>query len=292
MAGERLTSVEHHVLAKLQAAGRPMALSELKNSAGLNLALKSREKLKLAGLVAARKVRNPSTQRGAGVNGLELTKAGAAWLAANGPPTVEPYDPAACSALLVLMAENRPIPTAELKDQFGITLKKASLDRLKRDRLIEASRTGDLELTDSGWAWVARQAASGEAAPKGLAPLYAMLRSVHRFMDVNQLALAHVFGGEPLPAVAAVTTEDVEGLIREAYRGLARSREDFVPLADLRDRLPRAVPRKAVDDALVRMFMQDHTHLRPNENTKSITPRDAAAAIRLGEKDRHYIRVR
>lgn len=80
--------------------------------------------------------------------------------------------------------------------------------------------------------------------------------------------------------------------IRAAYHKLSGGDpQAHVSLADLRDHLHSDLPRSHVDRALTHGFFSGSVHLRPNENTKALTSRDHDAAITVGEKARHLVRV-
>ncbi|MEX3771529.1 hypothetical protein ABFW14_32035, partial [Mycolicibacterium fortuitum] len=70
------------------------------------------------------------------------------------------------AVLLVLMAESRPVPNAEL-ERLGPKLDKPKRDRLNRLGLIESTGTRPLvhELTDAGWA-LCRSLFGADAPPR------------------------------------------------------------------------------------------------------------------------------
>lgn len=79
--------------------------------------------------------------------------------------------------------------------------------------------------------------------------------------------------------------------IERAYRSLVRRSGDWAQLADLREHpLLAEVPRKAVDEELRSLFeMPRDIHLVPNENRKTITDRDRAAALQVGSQHHNMI---
>lgn len=82
----------------------------------------------------------------------------------------------------------------------------------------------------------------------------------------------------------------MEERIRAAYRELAKAPGTWVGLADLRDRLGDA-DRAVVDDALRAMLRRDGVRIIPVANSKSLTARDRAAAVRIGEEDNHTLSI-
>ncbi|MEX3650478.1 hypothetical protein ABFW11_33805, partial [Mycolicibacterium porcinum] len=87
------------------------------------------------------------------------------------------------AVLLVLMAESRPVPNAEL-ERLGPKLDKPKRDRLNRLGLIESTGTRPLvhELTDAGWA-LCRSLFGASAPPRSTGQgkaLYTLLGALHR----------------------------------------------------------------------------------------------------------------
>jgi hypothetical protein len=88
-----------------------------------------------------------------------------------------------------------------------------------------------------------------------------------------------VFGPDPL-----------ENRIREGYRKLATMPGEWVGLAKLRDLLD-GVPRETVDKTLRRLDRLSDVHLAPEPNQRQLTPIDRAAAVDIGGKDNHLLKV-
>lgn len=96
-------------------------------------------------------------------------------------------------------------------------------------------------------------------------------------------------GEAPADVRAAMrASPSLDTQVRAAIRALKQFPGHLINIADVRERLGNA-PRGAVDDALKRLHDARVINLMPNENLKSITDRDRAAAIRLGETDRHLL---
>ncbi|MER6830800.1 hypothetical protein ABT352_32740 [Streptosporangium sp. NPDC000563] len=94
-------------------------------------------------------------------------------------------------------------------------------------------------------------------------------------------------GGTP----EAVTPEVVQARVRDAYQALAKEPGDWVSLTQLRDRLGADLPREQVDAALRRMNRMPDVNLVPDDNQKMLTREDRAAALHIGEQDKHLISI-
>jgi hypothetical protein len=116
---------------------------------------------------------------------------------------------------------------------------------------------------------------------------------------------ANAFGGKPRrPAKPKATPKKkpenkvaagggraaVEQDVRKAYAELARMPGDWVPLAEIRDRLSRH-DRADVDAALESLAMQPGAQIIPWDNAKALTARDHAAALHFGGEDNHNLRI-
>ncbi|MGV9803192.1 hypothetical protein ACWDTP_34570 [Mycobacterium sp. NPDC003449] len=194
------------------------------------------------------------------------------------------------AVLLVLMAESRPVPNAEL-GRLGPSLDKAGRLRLNRLGLIETTQGRPLvhELTDSGWA-LCRNLFGADTPPRpsgqGRA-LYTLLRSLGRYFDRSDLAPADVFlPPEDTPA----GQEDAEGRLRTAYAELAGKPGGWVSLVRLRDAVPD-LARDTVDTMLIALYQRPGVSLIPEENQKVLTDADRTAAIRIGDQNKHLIAI-
>lgn len=199
--------------------------------------------------------------------------------------------------LLVLMAEARPVRNPELAT-LGPELKKRDRDRLVRRGLVDVTTEGRamvLELTDRGWATCARLfGADVPAQSKGQGKaLYTILRALRRYFDRDDLAPGDVFfplddrppAGDPDPLGDAV-----EVSVRAAYVRLAARAGGWVDLVRLRDELPE-ISKPDLDAALTRMHRSPDVSLIPEENQKTLTDADRAAAVTIGDQDKHLIAI-
>jgi hypothetical protein len=206
------------------------------------------------------------------------------------------------AVLLVLMAECRPVPNPELA-QLGPKLEVSSRTKLKDRGLIDvtAGRPMVVELTDSGWQICAQIIRAGVVPPKPSSQgktLYTLLRSLHRYFTQRELVPADVFGpaadeephgARPRPA-AIPTVSTVEEQVRGAYDRLVVRPGGWVGLAQLRNELAH-IPRADLDAVLRQLYRTPGVTLIPEENQKVITADDRAAAIEIGDQDKHLIAV-
>jgi hypothetical protein len=194
------------------------------------------------------------------------------------------------AVLLVLMARAAPVRNPELA-AMGPKLDKDKRDRLVRLGLIEVGtvdRAMSLELTDRGWATCA--ALIGTDAPprpsgQGKA-LYTVLQALRRYLDRADLAPSDVF----VALDDAVDGSDVETRVRDAYVRLAAHAGGWVDLVRLREELSD-VSRPELDAALTRMYRLPGISLIPEENQKTLTDQDRAAAVAIGDQDKHLIAI-
>lgn len=197
--------------------------------------------------------------------------------------------------LLALMAAGRPVPNPELREQFKLDLKKVQRDKLRRAELIrvgKAKRQGTgrsvltLSLSDEGWRWASEElSAAVPDGTMGLGALYAVLNGLHRHLQRQGLKPRDAF------EVTNGSMPSITAQIEQAYTSLARAPRDWIRLADLRAHLP-AIPRSEVDAALWSLYHARSINMHPEENAKTLSEADHAAALRLGDTDVHLLRMR
>jgi hypothetical protein len=88
----------------------------------------------------------------------------------------------------------------------------------------------------------------------------------------------------------AVQPTDVEAQVRKAYQELAVRPGAPVKLADLRAVLG-GVARSEMDRVLVQMNRLADVSIVPESDQKVLTDRDLAAAVQIGNQDKHLITV-
>ncbi|MGW5561233.1 hypothetical protein ACWER9_28935 [Micromonospora sp. NPDC003944] len=223
------------------------------------------------------------------------------------PADVPHLTPNQINALVVLMVEARRVTNVELKELAGFTLTGKDNAKLVDLGLVDTDRTHRPfahELTDEGWR-VARQLHTAPPPKQGgstTRSLFVVLSNLHRSLD--RLRVSHgdffkrtgaaVAASEPPRAAPAPVTPasaaEVEALVRSTYRDLATAPGAWVGLADVRDRLADT-DRAALDAALRTMVGQEDVRIIPVANTKSLTARDRAAAVRIGNEDNHALAI-
>ena len=168
-----------------------------------------------------------------------------------------------------------------------------------------SARPMTLELTDKGWKYCADLMASEPPAqlPGIGKALFSVLAGLHRWMEREDRRPAEVFFPRdtptaivplPTPANAVVPSvvrqPDLEARIRQSYAELAREPGARVRLTRLRPTLPD-VPREHLDEALVRLQRQPGVSLIPEENQKTLTNEDRAAAVLVGNQQNHLLSI-
>lgn len=215
------------------------------------------------------------------------------------------------NALVVLMVEARELTNSELRELAGFALTGADNAKLVKLGLVETDRSHrpfSHQLTEKGWGVVRGLHTSTPPKQGGSASrsLFTVLANLHRSLDRLRVSHGEFFKQTaapgpvellaseealtaPVPSARAAGT-DAESLIRAAYRELAATPGAWVGLADLRDRLVDE-DRFTVDAALRTLVRQDGVRIIPVANSKALTPRDRAAAVRIGDEDNHALSI-
>lgn len=225
------------------------------------------------------------------------------------------------AVLMVLMAEARAVRNPELA-VLGPKLDATPRKRLVDDGLIEVTGRNpmSLELTDKGWKYCSDL--MGTPPPKGAAgpskALFTVMAGLGRWFTRDDVRPAEVFFPRdtpaaitppPTPTNAVVTphvraeltpttadveapmgTADVETRVRTTYAELAREPGAWVRLSRLRPALAD-IPRSDLDDALARLRRAPDVSLIPEENQKTLTDEDRAAAVVVGNQDNHLLAI-
>ena len=93
-----------------------------------------------------------------------------------------------------------------------------------------------------------------------------------------------------VPAGAHLTPPDV-GAVRDAYAAAAGTPGQYVPLADIRDRLPD-LTRAEQDAALTHLARTDRSvHVDRWDDQKVLSARERAASLPMGGRDNHVLRI-
>ncbi|MEX5712657.1 hypothetical protein AB1484_31435 [Parafrankia sp. FMc6] len=217
--------------------------------------------------------------------------------------------------LLALVAQDQPISNSELRDRFSFTLVGDDRRRLNDLGLVGSEKIrghGNVlfhTLTDAGWNRASRELTlradfTRLSVPAGV--FFAFAEGVARLLTREQRAIGEALGAyagppDPGPAVSPEEAADTEAdrsgnpasletTIRAAYASLATDAHDWVRLADVRPLLG-SVDRKQVDQVLRQMARRPDVRVVPDEDQKSLTAADRAAAVRIGEHDNHLLLI-
>ena len=95
---------------------------------------------------------------------------------------------------------------------------------------------------------------------------------------------------KPTATVVPAAASSLEAQIRQAYDNLPKGPAGYVGLADLRNQLS-GLSRDTVDAALRQLAREPGVHVSPVANRKSLTPRDRAAMLRIGEDENFMISI-
>lgn len=219
-------------------------------------------------------------------------------------------EPSEKAYLMLLMAEAREVSNPEMKARYGISITGKDRTSLMEQKLVTSRSVGRSfahELTDLGWARCREEMASDYVVAKNAGPanpaLHAVLAAVYRHMVKNDLSLADFFAPTEVPllpekaapvkkastrAPKPLAVKTVQTKIREAYKVLRSEPRAWVSLTDMRKQLP-TVLREQLDEVLEDMARSRRIRVIPEENQKTLTDEDRAAAVRVGGEDKHLI---
>ncbi|NMD57779.1 MULTISPECIES: hypothetical protein [Tsukamurella] len=207
------------------------------------------------------------------------------------------------TVLLVLASAVEPVRNPDLK-LLGPALEAPSRRRLVERGLLDVEvgerRTLLLSLTDRGWAAAAALLESPpppRATPQ-LRALFTFAAGIGRYLRRESLALGEVVtpAAGPAPSAPAPVPDGPlppdgppAAQLRAAYARIAAPGA-WVALRDLRAALP-GVPRTVVDEGLRALYPEPRVHIVAEDNLKALTPDDHAAALQLGGRPLHAIRI-
>lgn len=206
------------------------------------------------------------------------------------------------NALVVLMVEARELTNTELRELAGFALTGADNAKLVKLGLVSTDRSHrpfSHELTDHGWHVARRLHAARPPRQGGSATrsLLTVLGNVDRALDRLRISQADFFrhdparpDGGPGDTTGTVAAGNPQALVRAAYRELAVTPGDWVGLADLRELLDE-IDREVVDEALRALVRQPDVRIIPVANSKALTARDRAAAVRIGDEENHALSI-
>ncbi len=197
------------------------------------------------------------------------------------------------AVMIALMALNKETRNAELKQRYGLDLRKAAREKLNLEGLVQSRSLPGKgfahELTDAGWAWVVAELDAQRVPPRAGSAggaLYALLNGLKVALEARGMVIQELFEqSEPATPRQPASLRD---RIRQAYRSLSTRPWDWVELRDLRKQLGDW-PRREVDLELTRMFRDKDVNLTLHEDLRRLTAADRDAALRIGVDDMHLI---
>ncbi|WP_255368153.1 hypothetical protein [Micromonospora sp. WMMB235] len=203
--------------------------------------------------------------------------------------------------LVTLMVKAAPLPQTYFTNVAGIGLKADHRRRLQSLGLIEVTEKPiTLALTDRGWDRATEEL--GAEPPKGAGTaggtLYVALDFLRRLIDHSGTRADDLFRMQinrsevvaPPVTSSGAPAVDAVALIRQAYHELAAKPGDYVMLADLRGALID-LSRPEFDAALMTLNRERGVHLVPESNQKVLKPQERAAAVTIGNQDKHLVAI-
>jgi hypothetical protein len=203
-------------------------------------------------------------------------------------------------ALLILLKEGQEIANADLKKERGLELKRDSRERLVGLGLLDVRKEGArlyLSLSEGGWR-KALDVIGSEPPPRAGyagATIYAQVDALRRYLHASDLALSDFYAPQgvvepPSPAALELTTDDVIAQIRKAYGDIAKAPGDAVKLVRIRAALPD-ITTAGLDEALTVMNRGADVRVFAEANQKTLSDADRAAAVTIGNQDKHLIAI-
>jgi len=202
--------------------------------------------------------------------------------------------PTQIAALVVLMAEARPLTNPELKEIAGFVLDGANRTGLMKHGFITSEKQGRSfvnEISDEGWGKIDQllrvETIGGIGPARGA--LKVLLNSLERALKRHGTSAGDFFYGDGDGGVDQERS-DLEHAIRLAYKDLVKQPGEWVRLPEIRAAVAPAT-RAEVDAAIKRLAVQPDVRVIPVANLKSLTPEDREAAIDLGGELKHAIAI-
>jgi hypothetical protein len=209
-------------------------------------------------------------------------------------------------ALLILLREGQEISNTDLKKLRGLELKKADREHLENLKLIDVrteNRRLHLALSDIGWKHALDLIGTEPPARSGYqgAAIHAQVAALRDFLEASQTPLSEFYaphspvGAEPPTRdeeqESPPTIDTVAALIRKAYDELAPTPGDAIKIARIRTALAH-VRHADIDAALTAMNRQDGVQIFAEANQKTLTDADRAAAVSIGNQDKHLLVIK
>jgi hypothetical protein len=202
--------------------------------------------------------------------------------------------PSDSAILIALMAEARAMLNTELVERYGINVEKSRRDKLNRLQLVRSEKSGRTylhELDDKGWVRV--QDDVDVSSPKARA-IGGALNALHVNLRERVLSrsgyrsLGEMFSRTDITPPERPSNLDLR--LRNAYAALAAEPRAWVALSRLRPFFGD-VPKADVDEALRRLSRAADVNLVPENNQKTLTDADRAAALHLGGQEKHLLAI-
>jgi hypothetical protein len=208
--------------------------------------------------------------------------------------------PAQRFVLLALMGRATSLPNTAVSN----SLKADKRIDLEKKGLIEVTgKPMQLELTQKGHDRALRELTAQQPEKTGVIgfTLYTYLDFLHRLIESTGVEPRALFqlrdlervtraAGSSTPDAALVADPTLEERVRKVYAELVGRPGGHVMVADVRDALPE-VARPELDATLARMNRSADVHITPESNQKSLTSRERAGAVTIGNQDRHLIAI-
>ncbi|WP_157930445.1 hypothetical protein [Glycomyces xiaoerkulensis] len=191
--------------------------------------------------------------------------------------------------LIALMSFGGSASNNELRQRYRFALTGVKRTSLVNAGLISSDRASSRdpfqhELTDEGRELCREALEAGPAAGAGLG------HRIHQGMLERLVQLLEAHGIDVFDSVAAEPEVATRESLSAAYFELTPSAGEWVSLTELRSKL-QDVERASLDRLIHDLHVGGDVALIPEENRRSITPDDRAAAIRIGDEDRHLISI-
>ncbi|GID31126.1 hypothetical protein [Paractinoplanes brasiliensis] len=197
--------------------------------------------------------------------------------------------PSEAAILVVLMVEAREVLNTELRDRYGLDVRKPTRVKLERLHYVasrKSGRTTALQLDDKGWVRMQSDLnfKGGGALGAALTALHTQLRE--RIVERSGAAnLTELFARTEMRAPS-----DLNARVLSAVQALAAKSGDWVSLRRLRPFFAD-VPREQLDEALRQLSDSGAVTIVPESNQRTLTAADHEAALRLGGQDNHLLAV-
>jgi hypothetical protein len=202
--------------------------------------------------------------------------------------------------LVVLMAEAREVLNTELRERYGLDVRKPQRDKLTRLHYVASRKSGPtyaLALDDKGWV---RMQTDFNFSLRGATALGAALTALQASLRDRVLArsgcatLTELFAVSdvraPVPTRGPEPSGPMKARIVSAYDALADEPGAWVSLRRLRPFFAD-VPRDDLDDSLRRLSREDGVNIAPESNQKTLTEADIKAALHLGGQENHLLAI-